>query len=242
MVVEVCCVSVYAEYREVYSSGKNESSKCPYKAPKPGYLFCHYCITTTVPFGCKSNLQVVGGSDRSPPCPPLVLCCHFLGSFSPGKLLLTALLATLIWQERGPAPESEHVEHLQVLVAVVIGRGQQLIAVEDGVGTGQEAQGLVGEGKVHAPSRQPDDCLGHEDTGGGHAPSNVEAGGRLVILERCALDGHQGVNGYRLGVGRECLLYCRRESICEVVGALWRDGVNGSRDRFNRTKKSSPSL
>jgi len=44
--------------------------------------------------------------------------------------------------ERRPASQAERLEHAQVVAALVVGRRQQLVAVEDAVRARQEAQRL----------------------------------------------------------------------------------------------------
>ena len=44
--------------------------------------------------------------------------------------------------EGGPAGQAKRLKHAQVIAALVVGRRQQLVAVEDAVGTRQEAQRL----------------------------------------------------------------------------------------------------
>ncbi len=80
--------------------------------------------------------------------------------------------------------------------------GEEFVAVEDGVGTGEEAKGLCFVGEAGAASGEADFCFGDGDAGDGDHADEVEGIDLWIFGEGCAGHGHEGVDGdgFRLGI------------------------------------------
>mmetsp|Transcript_474 Transcript_474/g.1830 ORF Transcript_474/g.1830 Transcript_474/m.1830 type:complete len:322 (+) Transcript_474:2269-3234(+) len=111
--------------------------------------------------------------------------------------------AAHVRDERGPSHQAQLLEHLAILVGLVVGRGQQLIAGEHAVRAREERQGLVGGGHVDAPGAEPHHRPGHHDPGHRDGAHHLQARRRLQLFERGSLHGDQGVDRDALGVLRE---------------------------------------
>ena len=121
--------------------------------------------------------------------------------------MYVSLLGELLLASHGllglHGPQTPPVEHGLVLFPAIAGRGQHLLAREDGVSAGHEAHHLLLFTHCVATSSQADDGSGKDQTGGGNgAQYGVERDG-LALTERRTLDGHQGVHRERLGVCRK---------------------------------------
>ncbi len=101
--------------------------------------------------------------------------------------------------------EAEVAEEFHVLVGARIGGGEEFVAVEDGVGTGEVGEGLGFTAQVCAAGAEAHFGLRHGDAGYGDHADEREGIDDFVVAERCAFDGHEGVDrnafGLRIEVG-----------------------------------------
>lgn len=87
-------------------------------------------------------------------------------------------------------PQTPPVEHGLVLFPAVAGRGQHLLAGEDGVGTGHEAHHLLLLTHCVATGSQADDGGGKDQSGGRNGAQYGVEGDGLALTKGCSLDGH----------------------------------------------------
>ena len=105
------------------------------------------------------------------------------------------------------ADKAQLLEQRLILIEFRVVRRQQLVTVEDGIGTGRKHHVLLGIGKAQTASRQTDHCAGHDDTGSGDHAGHIECIDvtdvivlHLGIAEGGALDTDKGIDGHRLGM------------------------------------------
>mmetsp|Transcript_33157 Transcript_33157/g.104889 ORF Transcript_33157/g.104889 Transcript_33157/m.104889 type:complete len:398 (+) Transcript_33157:209-1402(+) len=110
--------------------------------------------------------------------------------------------------------QAERLEELAVRVELRVGRGEQLVAVEDGVGAGHEEHGLLGVAHLEAAGAEAHDGTRHGDArgsdGAGHVPDRRHVS-HARVGQRRAVHGHERVDGHGLGVLRQ-----RRERVDEA--------------------------
>ena len=80
----------------------------------------------------------------------------------------------------------------------VIG-GEEFVAVEDGVGSGKEAEGLGFVGELGATCGEADTGFGNGDAGDCDHAGHIESGDGVLAFQRSAGHGHEGVDGDTLG-------------------------------------------
>ncbi len=116
------------------------------------------------------------------------------------------------------AVEEFHAEFFEELVVFVfggVGLGEEFFAGEDGVGAGEEAEGLGFVGHFDAAGGEADVGGGHEDAGGGDHADEVEGVDGFFVGEGGAFDALEGVDGDGFGVG---VLVGELEEEVEAVG------------------------
>jgi len=108
----------------------------------------------------------------------------------------------LDWFGLGDA-EVELVEEGAVGVGGGVGGGEEFVAVKDGVGAGEEAEGLAFAGEAGAAGGEADAGLGQREAGGGDEAHELEdVHGRLAVEGRAG-HGHEAVDGDAFGRGVE---------------------------------------
>ena len=103
------------------------------------------------------------------------------------------------------ANEPQLLEQGLIHIELGVVRRQQLITVEDGIGTGREHHVLLGIRKAQTTSRQTDHGTGHHDAGSGDHTGHVECidVANVIVLflgiaKGGALDTDKGIDGNRL--------------------------------------------
>lgn len=101
--------------------------------------------------------------------------------------------------------ETELAEEFQVLVGAGISGGEEFVAVEDGVGSGEVGEGLGFAAQVRAAGAEAHLGLRHGDARDGDHADEGEGIDDFVVAQRRAFDGHEGVDrdafGLRIEVG-----------------------------------------
>jgi len=95
--------------------------------------------------------------------------------------------------------EAELIEEAEVVGHGGVGGGEEFVAVEDGVGTGEEAEGLGFVGELGAAGGEADAGLGDGDAGDGDHAGHIEGGDGVLAGEGGAGHGHEGVDGDAFG-------------------------------------------
>lgn len=93
----------------------------------------------------------------------------------------------------------------QRLISVLAGifRGQEFVAVENTIGSSEEAHGLTFFAQARAAGAETDFCLGQRNAGGRDEADQLENVDRRLILQRRARHGHETVDRNALGRGVE---------------------------------------
>jgi hypothetical protein len=110
---------------------------------------------------------------------------------------------------------AEFFDEGAVFVFAGVFLGEEFVAGEDGVGAGEEAEGLGGVGHFHAAGGEADVGGGHEEAGGGDHADEVEGVEGLFVGEGGAFDALECVDGDGFGVG---VLGGELEEEVEAVG------------------------
>src|SRR3546814_4200175 len=72
-----------------------------------------------------------------------------------------------------PGAQTKDVEHLEVFIEGGVRGGQEFVAGEDGIGSCQEAEGLLAEAHFSAAGGKADNGPGHDDAGSGHHSDHI---------------------------------------------------------------------
>lgn len=104
------------------------------------------------------------------------------------------------WDERVNA---EFVEQVTVAVLIGVVGGQEFVAVEDAVRTGEEAPGLRFVAHAFASGGETHVRGGHEDAGDGDGADELDRIERGDVRHRRAGDAHQHVERHRFRRARQ---------------------------------------
>ena len=102
-----------------------------------------------------------------------------------------------VWFLRGHA---EFVDEGEVFFDGGVFGGEEFVAVEDGVGSGEKAEGLGFFGELGAAGGEADFGLGDSDAGDGNHTNEVENSDGFISFQWSAGHGHEGVDGNALGL------------------------------------------
>ena len=88
----------------------------------------------------------------------------------------------------------------EVVAHIVVGGGEKLVAIEDRVGAGEEAEHLRLAAERAPSRREPNARLRHQYARGRHHAHEVERIDRRAVLQRRAWHGDKRVDRHALGM------------------------------------------